>query len=134
MRRTATRAIVLAAIGALLLAAAACGSGHDSSTPDVPPESEPVVAESDCAWLEDDDLAALADAAVSGDGDVDMDRMAEFMDAAADRAPDEIREDFGLLADMLQGKAPADDADATRLLDASTHVATWMKGMSETGD
>lgn len=124
MRRTAVRAIVLAAIGALLLVAAGCGGGDDESAADTqaaatesaePTEAtetqtaeesgEPDFTSSEnCRELVE--LGSKTAAALSGT-DPDAGTTKNLLDAYADEAPEEIRADFQVIAEAYGKMAEA---------------------------
>ena len=125
MRRTAVRAIVLAAIGALLLMAAGCGGDDDESAADTQAaaateSSEPTEATETDASEESAapdfassencrelvELGAKTAAALSGT-DPDAETTQNLLDAYADDAPEEIRADFQVIADAYGKMAEA---------------------------
>ena len=171
MRRTAVRAMLIAAIGALLLTAAACGGDDDESAADT--QAAPAAtAEADTAESETEaaetqaeeepdfsnaanckeftELGQKVSAALGGGGNVDADETKELLNEFADEAPEEIRDDFKVIADAYSkiadaledlqldpGETPnAEDAlklqeiageiDQAELTEANTNITTWV--------
>jgi hypothetical protein len=175
MRGTITRAILLAALAALLLTAAACGGDDEESaagtqapaataepatteaadtTSDESEESEsteesgtPNLANEDCRELVG--LGTKVSQALGGTGG-DIEQTQEFLDAFADDAPEEIREDFRVIAeaygkiaealegvDLTEGAQPDAEAlaklqqlstelDQVRLEEANDNITAWV--------
>jgi hypothetical protein len=178
MTRTVTRAILLAALAALLLTAAACGGDDDESaaatqapaataepsdtTSDTNEESEDTEeseesegdlpegfsGSEECRELVG--LGAKVTQALSGTGG-DLDDTQEFLDAFADDAPEEIREDFQVIAeaygkivealegvDLSSGEQPDPEAlaelqqlstelDQPRIQEANENITAWVE-------
>jgi len=170
MRRKAFWAIALAAIGVLMLTAA-CGGGDDDSsaagtqaeaaaTTESPPAADTTTSDdeagddtpsfegsSDC--LELAQLGAKVSQALSGTG-ADTEKTKEFLNEFADKAPDEISDDFEVIADAYSkiadalgdvdvqaGETPdpeaiaklqavASELDQAELQEANTNITAWV--------
>jgi hypothetical protein len=129
MRRTAVRAILIAALGALLLTAAACGGDDDESAADTQApaaattdeadttEGETEGAETEAAEEPDfagtenckefQELGAKVSAALGGTGADDADATKELLNEFADDGPEEIRDDLRVIADAYSKIADA---------------------------
>lgn len=107
-----------------------------------------VASAEDCRDLAD--LSAALGNALGG-ADIDVDRYATFLQEFADRTPEEIREDFQVLADawaiyadvigdldIEEGEIPSaeqlaelgqafQEVDQTALAEASTNIAAWVQ-------
>jgi hypothetical protein len=172
MRGTAFRTIALAAIAVLLLAAAACGSGDDESAADTQAAAASTTDDGaattaaadttsddgsddtpsfegskDCVELAQ--LGAKVSEALGGTG-ADTEKTKEFLDEFADKAPDEISDDFQVIADAYSkiadaiadanvkpGETPdpealaklqsvATELDQTKLAEANTNITAWV--------
>src|SRR5262245_36048816 len=169
MRRKAFWAIALAAIGVLLLTAA-CGGGDDESaadtqaaattespastdatdtTSDDSSDDEPSFEGSaDCLQLAR--LGAQVSEALSGTG-ADTEKTEEFLNEFADKAPEEIADDFQVIADayskiadalgdvdLASGETPDPEAlaklqelstelDQAELQEANTNITAWVQ-------
>ena len=172
MRRTAVSAILVAAIGALLLIAAGCGGDDDESAADTQAaavattdESETTEGETEAAETEETeepdfadaenckeftDLGAKVSAALGGTEGADAEETKALLNEFADEAPEEIRDDFRVIADAYSkiadaledldlgpGETPsAEDAlklqeiateiDQAELTEANTNITTWV--------
>ena len=171
MRRTVTRAILLAALAALLLTAAACGGDDDESAASTQaPAAAATTDSSDAAETtseseEDSDapnaveseecrelvgLGAKVTEALGGAAGGDVEDTQEFLDAYADEAPEEIRDDFKVIAeaygkiaealervDVSSGAQPdpealaklqalASELDQPRLEEANENITAWV--------
>jgi hypothetical protein len=122
MRQTVSRAIALAAVGALLLAAAACGGGgnksaaqtqaaatttQETATTDTT-ATEPATTQTDTSapdfasaanCREFAALGAKVSQALGGAGGSNIQNTKQLMNEFADKAPGEIRDDFKVIAD-----------------------------------
>jgi hypothetical protein len=127
MRRTAVRAVVLAAIGALLLTAAGCGGDDDESAagdqaPTVTAQattesaSDAEAAETEQAGSDFASsancqklltLMANVSGALAGTGSFDVEQTRRTIDAYAETAPEEIRGDFRVVAEAYAKIADA---------------------------
>jgi hypothetical protein len=131
MRRTVTRAILLAALGALLLAAAACGGDDDESAASTEPAAaattsgggEETTSDDEAETSEESsdtpDFAATGECrelvelgtkvsqALGGTGGPELENTQEFLDEFADEAPEEIRDDFQVIAEAYAKIAEA---------------------------
>lgn len=179
MTRTVTRAILLAALAALLLTAAACGGDDDdesaAATQAPAATAEPSDTTSDTSEESEDTeeseetegdvpegfsgseecrelvgLGAKVTQALGGAGG-DLEDTQEFMDAFADDAPEEIREDFQVIAeaygkiaealegvDLSSGEQPDPEAmaelqqlstelDQPRIQEANENITAWVE-------
>jgi hypothetical protein len=184
MRRIVVKALVVATIGAFVLAAAGCGGGDDESAADtqaavaattdsgdamtVETESEAETTgeseeepELDFASTENcrelAELGVKVSTALSGAGDSSVEDTKKFLDAFADDAPEEIRDDFRVVAeayakiadaladvDVSPGETPsAEDAaklqqvaseiDQPALEQANTNITTWVNENCKAG-
>ena len=168
MRRKAFWAIALAAIGVLLLTAA-CGGGDDESAADTQAaattESPAATDATDTTSDDDGDddasfedsadclqlarLGAQVSEAMSGAG-ADTEKTEEFLNEFADKAPDEIADDFQVIADayskiaealgdvdLASGETPGPEAleklqklstelDQAELQEANTNITAWV--------
>jgi hypothetical protein len=170
MRRATGTTLVIAIIGALmLLALAACGGGDDESSSDttaaetvsapatteaeVPEESDgssgtPNFADEDC--LELGKVGAAVSSALSGSG-ADTEDTVNFFNEFADRAPEEIRDDFQIIADayakiaealgdvnLAAGETPSPEAlqklqevssqiNQAEVTEASNNISAWVQ-------
>ena len=171
MRGKAFWAIALAAIGVLLLTAA-CGGGDDESaagteaaaTTESPAATDATdttsddssddsgdepsfEGSSDCVELAQ--LGAKVSEALSGTGG-DVEKTEEFLNEFADKAPDEISDDFQVIADayskiaealgdvdIASGETPDPEAlaklqelstelDQAKLQEANTNITAWV--------
>jgi hypothetical protein len=172
MRRKAFWAVALAAIGVLLLTAACGGGDDDSAAADTQAaattESPAATEATDTTSSEDDgdddtssfegsadclELAQLGvkvSEALSGTG-ADTEKTKEFLDEFADKAPDEISDDFQVIADayskiadalgdanLQAGETPDPEAlaklqevatslDQQKLEEANTNITAWVQ-------
>ena len=174
MRRTVTRAILLAALAGVLLAAAACGGDDDESAADTQtPAAETsgsgddaTTDETETASSDDDDsdtsglagseecrelvtLGSKVTEALGGSGDANLEETQEFLDGFADDAPEEIRDDFeviaeayGKIAEALEGvdltsttpdpealaklQELSSEIDQAELQEANTNITAWV--------
>jgi hypothetical protein len=171
MRRKAFWAIALAAIGVLLLTAA-CGGGDDESAADTQAaattESPAATGATDTTSDDSSDdegddpsfegssecvelaqLGAKVSEALSGTG-ADTEKTKEFLNEFADKAPDEISDDFEVIADAYSkiadalgdvdvqaGETPdpeaiaklqavASELDQAELQEANTNITAWV--------
>jgi hypothetical protein len=174
MRRTVIRAIVLAALGALLLTAAACGGDDDESAADTQAAAAATTSDADEATTAEEtetaeessetpDFAGSAECrelvelgtkvsqALGGTGGPELENTQEFLDEFADEAPEEIRDDFqviaeayGKIAEALQdvdvsaGAQPDPEAlaklqelsqelDQAELEEANQNITAWVE-------
>ena len=173
MRRTAVRMLLVAALGALLLIAAGCGGDDDESAADTqapaatatdggdtagaetePAETAEEETELDFANAENcqefAELGAKVSQALGGTEGVDADETKELLNEFADDAPEEIRDDFRVIADAYSkiadaladldldpGETPdpedalklqeiAGEIDQAALTEANTNITTWV--------
>ena len=183
MRRTAVRAMLIAVFGALLLTAAGCGGDDDESAADTQAapaataeadtaESETEAAETEAAETQAEEepdftnaanckefteLGQKVSAALGGGGNVDADETKELLNEFADEAPEEIRNDFRVIADAYSkiadaledlqldpGETPnAEDAlklqeiageiNQAELTEANTNITTWVSENCQSG-
>jgi hypothetical protein len=179
MRRTAVSAILIAAIGALLLLAAGCGGDDDESAADTQAaaasttddldttEGETEAAETEAAEEPDfanaenckefTELGQKVSAALGGGEGADADATKKLLNEFAEEAPEEIRDDFRVIADayskiaealedanVAPGETPsAEDAaklqevagqiDQAKLTEANTNITTWVTENCQSG-
>jgi hypothetical protein len=179
MRRTAVRAILIAALGALLLAAAACGGDDDESAADTQAaaaattdDAETTEAETEAEETEEaeepdfanaanckefTELGQKVSAALGGTEGADADETKELLNEFADDAPEEIRDDFRVIADAYSkiadaladlqlepGETPdpedalklqeiAGEIDQAALTEANTNITTWVNENCSSG-
>lgn len=169
MRGTVIRAVAIAALGVLLLTAAACGGGDDESAADTQAAAaatagsenttEAATTEADAESNPDfgsaenctelTTLGTKVSAALSGTG-ADTEKTKEALNEIADNAPDEIKDDFQVMADayakiadaigeanVAAGEQPdpealaklqqvATELDQTKLEEANTNITAWV--------
>lgn len=171
MSRTAFKVFLVAAMGAALLAfAAACGGGDDDeATADTAAavttaaeeieeaattEEESSSGGTDMASAENckelGEIGAKVSAALGSGGSADTEKTKEFLDEFADKAPEEIRDDFQIIADaygkivealgdvnVAAGETPGPEAlaklqalateiDQEELTQANNNITAWV--------
>jgi hypothetical protein len=184
MRRIVVKALVVATVGAFVLAAAGCGGGDDESAADKQAAIAAATDSGDTAATETEaeaattgeseeepeldfastencrelaELGAKVSVALSGAGDSSVEETRKFLDAFADDAPEEIRDDFrdvaeayGKIADAVgdadvaPGETPsaedmakleqvASEIDQPALERANTNISTWVNENCKAG-